>query len=469
MLSSPSLRIPVPAQKFEKLFVHESREAAENFLQRYKLATDSTPLLIPFKTDKNVIRFLKPSDGDPTKAGCIRIMGARNELRDKKRGEKFVDWFNRELLGRDFAPHLNDLEGDNVLLEENGLIVIYQRVKQEGGGKNIGAAFAEFFRAEKDHLIKQIKEAKSNDEVEPNIGRFTQGLTLLGMEIDIAAGMTYFIKNGEVFRQTFREGASEQIVNYLHAESIEAEKAQEVRINYNKTPNNHVGSFLKDWAKGTVFAAITALGAGFITLVLLIIVIAAPIAAFIAAPIAGVTFIGLSGAAFYKASKDNKKTIDFGNPEFETIEPEKQKNSILNKLKFYLLMVLAYVRGKPSETKQPVNQVAQSVQNEIAPVQPSVIPVKSPLTEPAKLTSDKQNPIPRVMPVHTTEERSSIPVMQVTPTRTVELPKRAAVKNKGPAFFKGVGENLKEVGKKFGKVVESSLKYQAHTFYSPMY
>lgn len=442
MFASPSLRVPVPAKGVKKLFVHESREAAVGFLQRNKLTTDSTPLLVPFKTDKNVIKFLKPSDGDPKEAGCIRIMGARNELRDKNLKGRVVNWVNRELLRRDFAPHLNDLMGDDVLLEENGLIVIYQRVKQEGGGKNIGAAFAKFFREEQDLLIKKIKDAESSDEVDLNMGSFTQGLTVVGMDIDVAAGMTYFIKDGEVFRHTFRAGVSTPITDYLHAESA---AAQEVRINYNKTENNHVLSFLKDWAKGTVFAAITAVGAGIIASIFLIAVISAAIAV--------TTFVILSVIAFCKASKDNQKTIDFGNPEFEIIEPEKQKNSIFNQLKFDFLMVMAYLRGKSSEIKQPVNQVTQPVQNEAAADQTGIITVKSEMaalqpsvTEQTKEIPVIQNPIPRVMPVHTIEERSSIPVMKIEPIRTTALPKQPRlesspygeqpVNNSTSSFFK---------------------------------
>ena len=443
---SESLFLTPYTNDVKRIFVHESEDAAKDFLAKNELTINGTPLLIPFKNNLGRIEFLKPVD----KENCIRIMGAGNKLRDKNAGEKFIDWWNK-IVNKDFAPHLNDLEGESILLEKNGLIVVYQRAEKDQGPKKVGTVLAEFFREQKEELREEIDRSNSNDGAQLNIGKFTSGLSKLGISLGIAAGMNYFIKDDEVFRHTFKEGVSnKEIERYLKAEEAHA-KAKNIRALYNKTEDNHYWPFLKDLAKGAIFAAITALGVGFITLIFLASVITAPIAAFIAAPIAAMTFAGLCGVAFYKASKDNQKTMKHGKTEFETIKPEaaKQKNSIFNKLKFYLVMVLDYLRGKSSETKQPVNQVSQPVPNEIAVNKLSgVIPVKNemaelqpPVTEP-KVIPVEQNPIPRT-PVHTTK-----PVMKVAPIPATELPKQ-------PMFFK-----VKKVAKKAAKIVETGLKYQ---------
>ncbi len=79
-------------------------------------------------------------------------------------------------------------------------------------------------------------------------------------------------------------------------------------IEEHKSRNHHLGNFLKDWFKWTVFSAITAIGAGLI----LGLFIAPPIGTIAAALVAVVTFVGISGYGFYRADKNNSTTTEFG-------------------------------------------------------------------------------------------------------------------------------------------------------------
>ncbi|WP_218814414.1 hypothetical protein [Rickettsiella endosymbiont of Dermanyssus gallinae] len=285
----------------------DSRREAEEWLKTKGLNTSGTPLLIPFKNKKlNSIECLKPS-GDR-----LRIMGAANEFEDKKYSGKILNWFLTP-FSRDFIPHIADLVGNTIKIEENRPIIIYEK-----GSKSVGQKFAALFRSQIKKLENQIEAAQTNDAPRLEPAEVMQDLSKLALGLEIKAGMSYFIvrENGiaKVYRHTFhRDGDNENLNLYLEKEA-EAGLSAPVRVYNNKNENNHFYAVLKDWVTGTIFAFITAIGTGFVGSIF--------IPAFITAPIAIITFIVLSFLAYHKALADNPKTNDFvGKSEIKVVQP----------------------------------------------------------------------------------------------------------------------------------------------------
>ncbi|WP_126323146.1 hypothetical protein [Candidatus Rickettsiella viridis] len=280
----------------------ESKESARNWLERNRLNTSGTPLLIPFKNAKyDRIEFLKPT------GERLRIMGSANSGRHKSR------------FTRAFVPHISDLEGDTIKIEKERFIIIYEKA-----ATSVGEEFAKLFRSQTQMLRKQIKEAQENDKPRLDPAKVIQDLSSIGVDLDIKAGMSYFIdrENGieKVYRHTFHSDANnDNLTLYLKTEA-EQQRAQPIQVHNNKIENSHFDSFLIDWIIGTIFAMITAIGTGVVGSIFL------PV--FITAPIAISSFIALSFFSFYKASKDNVKTMEFGKAEFKIIQPNGVTNSM---------------------------------------------------------------------------------------------------------------------------------------------
>lgn len=332
---------PVYRNEVERLLPFENQKAAETWLKENELDINGTPILIPYKNVKTGnIEFLKPSD----ERDHLRIMGAANRVKSKSWFKTSFNWI-KETFTRDFAPHINHLVGNVINIEENGFIVVYER-----GEEPAGEAFATFFREEKKALKDEIKITQTNDGPKLNPAKFIERLSALALDLKIKAGMNYFIIRDDngipiVYRHTFHgDATNSKIADYLKAEA-EQGQSQPIRVHNNKTNNNHFFAFLTDWGKWTVFAMGTAILAGFI---------ASPfISPFIAGSIAIGIFVGLSFFGFYRASKDNPKTIEFGDPEFE----ELNTMSSFNKLKYDVRMVFAYLKGKLFQLIRNIKEV----------------------------------------------------------------------------------------------------------------
>lgn len=300
----PNLTVPVFCNQVDELIPFADQEAALKWLS--DLDTSGTPLLVPFKDQYDQIQFLKPGIKDSEANKQFRIIGAANEIK-KTLWDSVTEVFKSHPV-----PHLSHIVGETVSVSEHGFIIIYER-----GGEPAGNKFFEFFQKEKKDLLSKIEITQTNEGAYINETKFIQDLSQLALDLDIKSGMCYFLikKNDEthIYRHTFKDNRSnEKIKAYLSKEKQWHQSEHKI-IENNKSQNHHLGSFLKDWFKWTVFSVITAIGAGLI----LGLFIAPPIGTIAAALVSVVTFVGISGYGFYRADKNNSTTIEFRNTDFE--------------------------------------------------------------------------------------------------------------------------------------------------------
>lgn len=333
-----NLTVPVYCNRIDELIPFISQEAALQWLS--DLDTSGTPLLVPFKDQYDQIQFLKPGIKDSEANNRYRIIGAANEI-------KKTIWDSvTELFTSHPVPHLNHIEGETITVAEHGFIIIYERGNVPAGNK-----FYAFFEKEKKDLLSKIEITQTNEGAYINQTKFIQDLSELAINLDIKSGMCYFLikKNDKthIYRHTFKENLSnEKIKAYLSKEK-QWHQAEHKIIENNKFQNHHLGNFLKDWFKWTVFSAITAIGAGLI----LGLFIAPPIGTIAAALVAVVTFVGGSSYGFYKAEKNNSTTTEFGNTEFEA---ESQNT-------FYFRLKQIFNRISSLFSKKSVNTLASPI------------------------------------------------------------------------------------------------------------
>lgn len=299
------LTVPVYCNRIDELIPFANKEAALQWVN--DLDTSGTPILVPFKEQYDQIQFLKPGIKFSEANKKYRIIGAANEVK-KNLMDSITGLFDSHPV-----PHLDHIEGETITIAEHNFIIIYER-----GNKQAGKKFFEFFEKEKEDLLSKVKITQTNEGVHINETKFIQDLSKLALNLDIKSGMCYFLINKDnkthVYRHTFKEDlANEKIKAYLFKEKDRHQSEHKI-IENNKFQDHHIGNFLKDWFKWTVFAAITAVGAGLI----LGLFIPPPIGTIAAALVAVVTFVGISGYGFYRADKNNSTTIEFGNTEFET-------------------------------------------------------------------------------------------------------------------------------------------------------
>jgi hypothetical protein len=300
---------PSYCNQVEQLIPFANKQAAEMWLQENQLDITSTPLLLPFLNKNKQVEFLKRAD----KNDCIRIMGAANYVmyNNNPLGESF-DWLKKQFR-RDFAPHLNALEGESIQLAEHCFLIIYEK-----GSKSVGKEFAELFRKEKEVLQAQIKNAQHN-EVPFDPASFMERLSLLALDLEIKIGMSYFIITspaGEqtVYRQIFKKDAANDKLESYFVKEKQRCTAKPVQVQNNKIENHHRLSFINDWFKWSLFALVTAVGVGGVASLFM--------PSLIAGSIAALAFLGGSFFGFYRAINDNANTIEFGKTEFQIIKPQ---------------------------------------------------------------------------------------------------------------------------------------------------
>jgi hypothetical protein len=303
---------PIYCNEVDELIAFPNHKTALEWLKNNQLDTSGTSILVPFKDENAQIKFIRPSAINNSVAtkdsnNNLRIMGAANSSHT----HGLFNWFEDKLT-TNRVPHLNELVGDNISLVEHGFIVIYEK-----GEKKVGRQFATLFTEEKQSLIDKIKSAQTNEEPHIKEAEFLEKLSQLALDLDIKVGMNYFVtfdkdSNQHVYRQTFKQDpTNKNIEKYLQAEA-KWHESKRVKIRENKSQDHHIIRFLIDWCKWTVFAAISAIGAGLI----LGLFISPPIGTIAAAIIAVVTFVGMSSIGFAKADKNNPATIIYGTTEF---------------------------------------------------------------------------------------------------------------------------------------------------------
>lgn len=245
--------------------------------------------------------IIKPGIKNSEANEKLRIIGAANEIK-----KTFWDSVS-EVFKSHPVPHLNHIEDETITVTEHGFIIIYER-----GGEPAGNKFFELFEKEKKDLLSKIEITQTNEGAFINETKFIQDLSQLALDLDIKSGMRYFLikKNDKIhiYRHTFKDNTSnEKIKAYLFKEKQWHQSEHKI-IENNKFQNHHLGSFLKDWFKWTVFSVITAIGAGLI----LGLFIAPPLGTVAAALVAVATFVAISGYGFYRADKNNSTTTEFG-------------------------------------------------------------------------------------------------------------------------------------------------------------
>lgn len=314
-----SVAPPIYDSEVNELTVFPNLKAARDWLINNKLDTSGTSILVPFKDENDKVHFLRPFipstlSKSPDEINSldankdIRIMGAAND----SHVHGFIEKIKAALI-KNRVPHLNELVGDTISLVDHGFIVIYKK-----GETKAGHQFVKLFEEERQSLLDKIKAAQTNEEPQINAAEFLEKLSTLALELDIKVGMTYFVtndKNGSqhVYRHIFKQDPTNiKTERYLEEES-KWHESKRVKVKEHKSRNHHIIPFLIDWCKWTVFAAITAIGAGLI----LGIFITPPLGTIVAAVVAVATFVGMSSIGFAKADKNNPATIVFGTPEFE--------------------------------------------------------------------------------------------------------------------------------------------------------
>lgn len=331
-----------------ELSIFPNIEAAQNWLKNNKLDTSDTSILVPFKDENDKVHFLKPNNYkifihpkngkntyDKTNKD-IRIIGAANSSNVHGFFEKIQAAFSTKRI-----PRLNELEGDTINLADHGFIIIYKK-----GEKKTGYDFFNFFEDEKDRLIEEIKKAQTNEQPQINKAQFLEALSTLAIDLEIKGGMCYFFwtdkhGNQHVYRDCFKQDANDlKLETYLEAEQ-KLHKSKSVIIKEHKYENHHIIRFLTDWCKWTVFAAVSAIGAGLI----LGIFITPPLGTIAAAVVAIVTFVGISSAGFVKADKNNPTTIEWSEAEIE----EKSEVTFSSPIKQRIVSLLTLFKRKSNK------------------------------------------------------------------------------------------------------------------------
>ena len=292
--------------KVDELDIFSSRHHALSWLKKNQLNTEGTPLLVPFY-ENNVIKFLKPTDQNDR----LRVIGAANHIRNKEGLDKFVQWYNRAWK-RDFVPHVNDLEGEDVQINSDGFLVIYHRGSQPAGEK-----LAKFYQREKEELIKIISRSVTN-QAKLNEAKFIQDLSQLAIDLNIQSGFTYFYlpsselgQSVRVLRHNFKENVTnERMVNYLKVEE-DSRLAKAVSVNNAKRIDHHLGQFFREVLKGVLTTLFTAMIVGFILSLFVV--------PFVAGLIAALTAIIGVAMSVWSATNRNQDTIEFGESSFDPL------------------------------------------------------------------------------------------------------------------------------------------------------
>ncbi len=318
--------MPIAPPKYDsqvnELTVFPDLKTAQNWLINNQLDTSGTSILVPFKDGNDKVHFLKPSNpnifSDPKKTSHddankdIRIMGAANN--------NHIHGFFRNIQAAFTAkrvPHLNELEGDIINLDDHGFIIIYEK-----GEKKAGHDFFNLFEEEKKDLIEEIRKAQTNEAPRINQAKFLEKLSILAIDLEIKGGMCYFFctdkhGNQHVYRDCFKQDANSiKLENYLKEET-KWHESRGVKVKEHKWQNHHIKRFFVDCFKSWDFALFSAFGAGIIFWIFLIPLLGLNIAAAIAGGVALVTFLTINTIGFFKADKNNAITIEWSDPEFE--------------------------------------------------------------------------------------------------------------------------------------------------------
>lgn len=277
--------------------------------------TDDTCILIPFLDENGQIKLLIPGPLDSSYPPenlnpNLRIIGANNPGKRKNLLTRIKHSFY-ERLGIHYVRHINDLVGDTINLDENRFIIIYKQTED----KDNDSSFEKFIEKQNQESTKQFKEKLFSGKPLIDDAEFLENLSKLTADLEIAGGMTYFLfkeQDGakKILRQTFKKEDSENAIKFLKKER-EIQLACAAEIKPHKYKDYHILGFVRDWIKWTVFAVVSAIGAG----MLLGLFVTPPLGTILAALVAVVTFIGISSLGFSKATKNNQTTIEFGTSE----------------------------------------------------------------------------------------------------------------------------------------------------------
>jgi len=291
----------------------KDKKAAQDLQKSHH--TDDTCICIPFFGENEQIKLLIPGPLDSSYPPenlnpNLRIIGANNPSKRKNLSTRIKHFFYQR-LGIRYVRHINDLVGDTINLDEGRFIIIYKETQD----KDNDSSFEKFIEKQNQESTKQFKEKLFSGKPPINYAEFLEKLSKLTADLKIAGGMTYFLfkeKDGskKILRQTFKKEDSENAIKFLKKE-WEIQLASVAEIKPHKYKDYHIIGFVRDWIKWTVFAVVTAIGAG----MLLGLFVTPPLGTILAALVAVVTFIGISSLGFSKATKNNQTTIEFGTSE----------------------------------------------------------------------------------------------------------------------------------------------------------
>lgn len=308
--------------KVDKLTPFSSKEAALAWLDTQGLDVSNTPILLPFYHENGNVELLKSHNEDDS----LRVIGAGNP----ERKANFFSRLYRSSISKiwriNLIPHINDIDGD-IPIEKNGFIIVYQKDKTAPPSKqSIGNKFAELYENERKDLLEQIKLTDTNDKPKINESRFTENLSKLGIELNIVAGICYFIYKEEdgtesVYRYIFKEGVfNRQIGDYLKKEKEFAQEdgekiARPVQIQNNKTIRTHRIALIKEMIIKISFGVLaTAIMMGTAAAAFTFLPLTA---AFAVTGIAGFMLWKGIPSIYNKVVTKNQPTVEFGD-KFET-------------------------------------------------------------------------------------------------------------------------------------------------------
>ncbi|WP_126322650.1 hypothetical protein [Candidatus Rickettsiella viridis] len=168
-------------------------------------------------------------------------------------------------------------------------------------------------------LEQKIQASQTHDAAQINPAELVQELSTISMNLNIVAGICYFIiedknRNLTVYRHIFKEGLrNKKIQDFLAKEKeskINDQKmAVAIQIENNKTIKTHRIAFIKDFLAGLFTLGLTAFTTvGAITLCMLVIPL--PYSLIAAAAASAIILPGIP-LLYKKAIEKNKPTIEF--------------------------------------------------------------------------------------------------------------------------------------------------------------
>lgn len=302
----------------EEIYVHSSKQAAEDWLKNIPNTTDGgCSLLVFYRNNYGKIHALQQNKLSKLNEN-LRILGARNKV-EENFWEEIGDHFRGIKVSR-----LARLQGDEIVPDEpHGVLIVYEK-----GKGTIGKYFFEILNELNAELIRKVEISPTNNSnLQINARQLMDRLSGLGIgqykakaiNCKLLSGRIYFINDGKVYRYTFKKNPDNpNEAALLYAE--EKDKLTKKNEAYTeKSIRHHYWSTLKGYSKTIVFGIVLGFVGGGIAFAFLSLA-GVPFLAPIGAAMAGfgiVTYTIKRGIE--QVDMKNKSTVECGSTVFREV------------------------------------------------------------------------------------------------------------------------------------------------------